>query len=81
MLESTVELLGALFLSALTFVIGSCIVGSIVAALRAVSHESDGKREEVKEIFAFGAEVTVLDDRTIETGVIVMTNPENHYGL
>jgi hypothetical protein len=36
MLESIVELLCDLFLSALTFVIGSCIVGSIVAALRAV---------------------------------------------
>ena len=37
MLESVVELLGALSLSALTVVIGSCIVGSILAALRAVS--------------------------------------------
>jgi hypothetical protein len=40
MLESVVELLGGLFLSALTLLIGSCIVGSIVAALRAVSRES-----------------------------------------
>ena len=37
MMESTVELLGGLFLSALTLLIGSSIVGSIVAALRAVS--------------------------------------------
>jgi hypothetical protein len=37
MLESVVELLGGLLLSALTLLIGSCIVGSIVAALRAVS--------------------------------------------
>jgi hypothetical protein len=37
MLESIVELLGGLFLSALTLLIGSCIVASIVAALRAVS--------------------------------------------
>lgn len=37
--ESVVELLGGLFLSALTLLIGSCIVGSIVAALRAVSRE------------------------------------------
>ena len=37
MLESAVELLGGLFLTALTLLIGSCIVGSIVAALRAVS--------------------------------------------
>jgi len=35
--ESVVDLLGSLLLSALTLVIGSCIVGSIVAALRAVS--------------------------------------------
>jgi len=40
MLESTIELLGDLLLSALTLVIGSCIVGSIVAALRAVSSGS-----------------------------------------
>jgi hypothetical protein len=37
MLESVVELLGGLLLSALGLLIGSCIVGSIVAALRAVS--------------------------------------------
>jgi uncharacterized membrane protein YjgN (DUF898 family) len=37
MLESVVELLSGLSLSALTLVIGYCIVGSIVAALRAVS--------------------------------------------
>jgi hypothetical protein len=39
MLESIVELLFGLFLGALTLLVGSCIVGSIVAALRAVSHE------------------------------------------
>ena len=81
MVESMVELLSGLFWGALPLLIIFCIVGSIVAALRAVSRESDGKREEVKEIFAFGAEVTVLDDRMIETGVIVMTNPETHHGL
>jgi len=37
MLESIVELLGGLLLSALPLLIGSCIVGSIVAAIRAVS--------------------------------------------
>jgi hypothetical protein len=36
-MESTVELLGSLCLSALTLLISFCIVGSIVAALRAVS--------------------------------------------
>ncbi len=40
MLESTVELLCGLVLSALTLLIGSCIVGPIVAALRAVSRGS-----------------------------------------
>lgn len=39
MLESTVELLGGLSLLAAMLLIGSCIVGSIVAALRAVSRE------------------------------------------
>jgi len=37
MLESIVELLGGLFLSTLTLLVGFCIIGSIVAALRAVS--------------------------------------------
>ena len=37
MLEGIVELLVSLFLIALTLLIGSCIVGSIVAALRAVN--------------------------------------------
>ena len=81
MLQSTAELLGGILLSALIVLVGACILGSILAALRAVRRESDGEREEVKEIFAFRAEVTVLDDRMIKTGVIVMTSPENHYSL
>jgi len=81
MLESAVELLGGLLLSAVILLAGACILGSIYAALRAVSRESDGEREEVKETFDFGAEVTVLDDRMIKTGAIVMTSPEKHYGL
>ena len=40
MLESAVELPGDLLLSALALLIGSCVVGSIVAALRAVSRGS-----------------------------------------
>jgi hypothetical protein len=50
MLESAVELLGGLCLSALTLLIGFSIVGSIVAALRAVSgkrlceYEEEGPR-------------------------------------
>jgi hypothetical protein len=41
MIESIVELLFGLFWSALILLVGSSIVGSIVAALRGVSHESD----------------------------------------
>jgi hypothetical protein len=41
MLTSTVELLCGLLLSAVTLIIGSCTVGSIVAALRAINHGSD----------------------------------------
>jgi hypothetical protein len=40
MLESIVGLLACLFVSALTLLISSCIVGSIFAALRDVSRES-----------------------------------------
>jgi len=53
MLESLVELLVGLVLSALILLIGSGIPGSIIVALRAVSRESYRKPEEV----------TVLDDR------------------
>jgi len=83
MLEIVVELLFGLLLSALILLVGACILGSIFAALRAVNRERGSEREKVKvkEIFASGAKVTVLDDRMIETGVIVMTNPETHYGL
>ena len=50
MLEGTVELLGGLCLIALPLLISFCIVGSIVAALRAVSRESatvSTRREEI----------------------------------
>jgi hypothetical protein len=83
MLGSIVDLLFGVLLSALILLVGFCILGSMFAALRVVSRRSDCdcEREEAKEIFAFGAEVTELDNRMTETGVIVMTNPENHYGL
>jgi hypothetical protein len=54
MIESMVELLFGLCLSIHLLLAGSCILGSIVAALRAVECESDCEREKVKEIFAFG---------------------------
>jgi hypothetical protein len=40
MLDSIVELFGALSFGAVTALIGTCIVGSIVAALRSVSRGS-----------------------------------------
>jgi hypothetical protein len=42
MVESSVELLFGLCLSALILMGGACILGSIVAALRAVNRKSDG---------------------------------------
>ncbi len=61
MLESTVELLGGLGLSALPLLVSFCIVGSIVAALRAVSRASATVSTKGK-VFGFVAEVTVWDD-------------------
>ena len=61
MLETTVELLSNLFLVALTLVIGASIVGSIVAALRAVSRGSaTATPKGVNEVFGFvaGARMT-----------------------
>jgi hypothetical protein len=64
MLEIPVELLGGLLLSAVMLLIGSCIVGSIVAAIRAVSRGSASlSTRGVTEVFDFVAEVPV-DDRT-----------------
>lgn len=48
MLESIVGLLVGLFLSTLILLVGAGILGSICAALRAVSRESDCEREEVR---------------------------------
>jgi hypothetical protein len=62
MLESVVELLFGLLLSALILLIGSCILGSIYAALRAVSRGSDYQGEDVKQVFGVVAEVTVSVD-------------------
>ncbi len=60
MLESIVELLFGLFWGALTLMVGSCIVGSIVAALRAVSHEITTENyQDVKQVFRFVAKVSV----------------------
>jgi hypothetical protein len=60
-IESIVELLFSLFWGALILLVGSSIVGSIVAALRGVSHESDYGREDAKQVLGVVAEMTVLE--------------------
>jgi hypothetical protein len=62
MVISMVELLFGLFLSAPILLVGACILGSIYAALRAVSRESDYRREDVKLDFGVVAEVTASED-------------------
>jgi hypothetical protein len=57
MIESIVELLFGLFWGALILLVGSSIVGSIVAALRGVSRESDYGREDAKQVFGVVAEM------------------------
>ena len=63
MVVSMVELLFGLFLSALILLVGACTLGSIYAALRAMSRESDCQRENLKQGFGVVAEVTVSEDR------------------
>jgi len=62
MLESVVDLLFGLFLSALILLVGTCILSLIVAALRAVNRESDYQGEDVKQVFGVVAEVIVSED-------------------
>ena len=47
MLASTVELLGGLFLDGVVLLIGFCIVGSMVAALRAVGRGDGTPRAKI----------------------------------
>ena len=63
MVESIVELLFGLCWGATILLVGSSIVGSIVAALRGVSHESDYGREDAKQVFGVVAEGSVSEDR------------------
>jgi len=53
MLESSVELFGVLSLGVLPLLIAVCVVGSVLAALRAVSRSSDCvSQEEPREVSA-----------------------------
>jgi len=71
MVENIVDLAGSILLSALALLVGSCSVGSIVVALRAVSCGSVtvNARKRTSQM----AETTVSDDRMVETGATVPT--------
>ena len=67
MLDSTVDLLGNLFFAALTFLIGACIVGSFVTALRALSRGiATATPKELNEVVDFVA-ATRMTASTIST--------------
>jgi hypothetical protein len=61
MVVSIVELLFGLFLSALIYLASACILGSIYAALRAISRENDCQHENVKG-FGVVAKGTLSED-------------------
>jgi hypothetical protein len=63
MVESIVESLFGFFGGALILLAGSSIIGSIVAALRGVSRQSDCGREDAKQVFGVVDEVTVPEGR------------------
>ena len=71
MLENIVDLVGYIFLSALALLVGSCIVGSIVAALLAVSRGS--VTANARKRAGHVAETTVSDDRMVATSAMVTT--------
>ena len=69
MVENIVDLAGSILLSALALLVGSCSVGSIVLALRAVSCGS--VRVNARKRTRHVADTTVSDDRMVETGATV----------
>jgi hypothetical protein len=69
MLENIVDFVGCIFLSALTLLIGSCTLGSIVVALRAVGHGSITVN--TRRRTSLVAEVSGSDDRMLKTGAMV----------
>jgi hypothetical protein len=76
MLESAVELLGGLFFGAVVLLIGFCAVGSMVAALRAVSRE--GARSPIRPEALAAANRTEGFARTLlarQAGVGHQMNP------
>jgi hypothetical protein len=66
MIESMAECLLGLFFSALILLGGACILGASLAALRGSAVKARAECAEWKDVLAFGAAVTGLDDRMIE---------------
>ena len=75
MVENIVDLAGSIFVSALALLVGSCSVGSIVVALRAVSCGS--VRVNARKRTSHVADTTVSDDRMVQTGAMVQTIAES----
>jgi hypothetical protein len=71
MLETIVDLVGCILLSALALLVGSCSVGSIVAALRAVGR--GGLTVNARKRASHGDETIVSDGRMVETGAMLTT--------
>jgi hypothetical protein len=71
MADNIVDLVGCILLSALALLVGSCSVGSIVAALRAVSRGS--VTVNARKRASHGAETIASDDRIAETGAMPTT--------
>jgi hypothetical protein len=71
MVDNIVDLVGCILLSTLALLVGSCSVGSIVAALRAVGRGS--VTVNARKRANHGAETIVSDDRIVETGAMLAT--------
>jgi hypothetical protein len=67
MIASIVELWFGFFCCALILLVGSSIAGSVVSALRGISHESDHGSEDAKLVVGV-AKMTAVPDRMIEPG-------------
>ena len=74
MIESIVELLFGFVLGALSLIVGSSIIGSIIAALRGVSCQSDCGREDANQVFG------VVTEGTVPEGRIAISPTEPNFG-
>jgi hypothetical protein len=79
MIESIVELLFGFVLGALSLIVGSSIIGSIVAALRGVSRQSDCNREDANQVFGVVTEGTLPEGRTAISPTEAKLRSKSHY--